>query len=47
MNLLWVAVLTGLVLIEKVGRTGIMVARLAGAVMVIMGIVKIVMGSWN
>ena len=45
MNLAWVGMLTGLVLIEKVGRTGIMVARLAGAVMVIVGIVKVVMGS--
>ena len=45
MNLVWVAMLTGLVLIEKVGRTGIMVARLAGAVMVVVGIVKIVMAS--
>src|SRR5688572_14066016 len=42
MNLVWVAMLTGLVLIEKVGRMGIMVARLAGAVMVIVGIVNIV-----
>lgn len=45
MNLVWVAMLTGLVLIEKIGRTGIMVARLAGAVMVIAGIVKVVLGS--
>lgn len=45
MNLVWVAMLTGLVLIEKVGRTGIMVARLAGAVLVIVGIVKIVTAS--
>jgi predicted metal-binding membrane protein len=42
MNLVWVAMLTGLVLIEKVGRTGIMVSRLAGAVMVAVGILKIV-----
>jgi len=42
MNLVWVGMLTGLVLIEKIGRTGIMVARLAGAVMLIVGIVKIV-----
>jgi len=41
MNLVWVAMLTGLVLIEKVGRTGTMVARLAGAVMIIVGIVRI------
>ncbi len=47
MNLVWVALLTGLVLIEKVGRTGIMVARLAGGVMVLAGVIKIVMASWN
>jgi predicted metal-binding membrane protein len=45
MNLVWVAMLTGLVLIEKVGRTGIMVARLAGAVLVVVGIVKIAAAS--
>src|SRR5688572_6541743 len=47
MNLVWVALLTGLVLIEKVGRTGVMVARWAGVVTVVVGIVKIVMASWN
>ncbi len=47
MNLVWVGMLTGLVLIEKIGRTGIMVARLAGAVMVTVGILRIVMASWN
>jgi predicted metal-binding membrane protein len=41
MNLLWVAALTGFVLIEKVGRSGAMVARLAGAAMVIIGIAAI------
>lgn len=45
MNLVWVAVLTGLVLIEKIGRAGVMAARVAGAGMVIGGIVTIVMAS--
>jgi len=42
MNLVWVAMLTGVVLIEKIGRTGTMVARLSGAVMMVVGILKIV-----
>jgi predicted metal-binding membrane protein len=45
MNLVWVAVLTGLVLIEKTGPAGNMVARVAGAVMVAGGIVTMAMGS--
>lgn len=47
MNLVWVAMLTGLVLIEKVGRTGVMVARWAGAVTLVVGIVKVLMASWH
>jgi predicted metal-binding membrane protein len=47
MNLFWVAVLTVFVLIEKIGPGGILVARVGGAVMVIGGIVKMVMASWN
>jgi predicted metal-binding membrane protein len=43
MNLLWVALLTGLVLLEKIGPSGLMVGRAAGVVMVIAGIVKIAM----
>jgi iron(III) transport system permease protein len=42
---LWATVLPGYVLIEKISRTGILVARTAGVVMVIVGIIKIVMAS--
>jgi len=42
MNLVWVAALTGFVLIEKTGPAGAMVARVAGAAMVIAGIFSIV-----
>ena len=45
MNLVWVAVLTVFVLIEKVGPAGTMVARLAGGAMVIAGIVKLASAS--
>jgi predicted metal-binding membrane protein len=38
MNLVWVAVLTGFVLIEKIGPAGATVARVAGAVMIVAGI---------
>jgi predicted metal-binding membrane protein len=38
MNLVWVAALTGLVLLEKIGPAGAMVARVAGAVMMLAGI---------
>jgi predicted metal-binding membrane protein len=41
MNLLWVGALTGFVLIEKIGPVGIIVARVAGATMVVLGIVAI------
>jgi predicted metal-binding membrane protein len=42
MNLMWVATLTGFVLIEKIGPAGTTVARVAGAAMVVLGIVAIV-----
>ena len=42
MNLIWVAALTAFVLIEKIGPAGAIVARLAGAAMVVIGIVAIV-----
>ena len=42
MNLVWVAVLTAFVLLEKVGPAGMMIARVAGAGMVIGGIATIV-----
>ncbi len=39
MNLVWVATLTGFVLLEKIGPAGTIVAREAGAAMVLVGIV--------
>ena len=41
MNLVWVAALTGFVLIEKTGPAGVIIARAAGAAMVLLGIVAI------
>ena len=41
MNLVWVAALTGFVLLEKIGPAGAIVARVAGAAMVILGILSI------
>ena len=38
MNLLWVAALTGFVLLEKIGPAGTTVARVAGAAMLLVGI---------
>ena len=38
MNLLWVAALTGFVLIEKIGPAGVGIARIAGAAMIMVGI---------
>ena len=45
MNLVWVAALTALVLLEKVGPFGTVVARLAGAAMLVAGIARIVTAS--
>jgi len=42
MNLVWVAALTGLVLIEKIGPAGAIVARVEVAAMVVIGIAAIV-----
>jgi len=42
MNLVWVAALTGLVLLEKIGPAGIIVARVTGAAMLIGGLILIV-----
>jgi len=42
MNLVWVAILTGFVLMEKIGPAGAIAARIAGAAMVILGIAVIV-----
>ena len=41
MNLIWVAALTVFVLVEKIGPRGAIVARVAGAALVVMGIVAI------
>ena len=41
MNLVWVAALTGFVLLEKIGPVGSILARVAGAAMVIAGILVI------
>jgi predicted metal-binding membrane protein len=41
MNLVWVAALTGFVLLEKVGPAGTIVARVAGAAMMLAGILLI------
>jgi predicted metal-binding membrane protein len=38
MNLLWVAALTAFVLVEKIGPAGAVVARAAGALMIVSGI---------
>ncbi|MQA28423.1 MAG: DUF2182 domain-containing protein [Luteitalea sp.] len=39
MNLVWVAALTAFILVEKVGPAGAVVARVAGALMIIAGLV--------
>jgi predicted metal-binding membrane protein len=41
MNLLWVAALTCFVLLEKVGPAGVILARIAGVAMILIGIVEI------
>jgi len=41
MNLVWVAALTGFVLLEKIGPQGAMIARIAGAALIVLGIVAI------
>src|SRR6185295_7262989 len=38
MNLVWVAALTAFVLVEKIGPFGLIVARTAGAIMIVAGI---------
>jgi predicted metal-binding membrane protein len=40
MNLVWVAALTGFVLLEKIGPTGVTVARVAGLAMASLGILR-------
>ena len=41
MNLVWVAALTGFVLLEKIGPAGVIVSRVAGAAMALAGIALI------
>jgi predicted metal-binding membrane protein len=41
MNLFWVAILTGFVLLEKIGPQGAIIARVGGAALVVLGIVVI------
>jgi predicted metal-binding membrane protein len=41
MNLVWVAALTAFVLVEKIGPFGLIVARAAGAIMIVFGILVI------
>jgi predicted metal-binding membrane protein len=43
MNLLWVAALTVVVLVEKVGPWGRAVAHIAGAAMIVWGVVHLVL----
>lgn len=42
MNLLWIAALAGFVVLEKIGPAGAAVARVAGAAMMLTGILRIV-----
>ena len=41
MNLVWVATLTGFVLLQKIGPAGAIVARVAGSAMVLAGMLVI------
>ena len=41
MNLVWVAALTAFVLLEKVGPYGLIVARMAGAIMIVFGMLAV------
>ena len=47
MNLMWVAVLTVFVLLEKVGPKGILVSRVAGVVILLAGLGTIARAIWN
>ena len=42
MNLVWVAALAGFVLLEKLGPAGTTVARVAGALMIVLGLIEII-----
>ena len=41
MNLVWVAALTAFVLVEKIGPFGLIAARVAGAIMIVLGILVV------
>jgi predicted metal-binding membrane protein len=41
MNLVWVAALTAFVLVEKIGPFGLIVARVAGAIMIVSGLLVV------
>jgi predicted metal-binding membrane protein len=41
MNLVWVAALTAFVLVEKIGPAGARVARVAGAMMIVLGLLVV------
>ena len=43
MNLVWIAALTGLVMLEKFGPAGAIIARIAGATMIAIGVIEIVL----
>jgi len=43
MNLVWVAALTAFILLEKVGPAGAAIGRIAGAAMILLGVLAIVM----
>jgi predicted metal-binding membrane protein len=45
MNLLWVAVITAFVLVEKVGPDGVVMGRLAGLLMILAGLIVLGHGS--
>lgn len=47
MNLVWVAALTTFVLLEKIGPRGILVSRVAGAIILAAGLRTIAMAIWN
>ena len=42
MNLIWIAVLTGVVLLEKIGPAGAIAARIVGVAMVVLGVAVLV-----
>ena len=45
MNLMWVAVIAALVLLEKTAQTAVSVSRIVGATMIIVGLIRIVLNA--